>query len=139
MLKGKQLLAYTAGIIDGEGCICISTHKNDTKRGYSYQLFVTVKSTNEWLIHWLKMQYGGILGSQKGKGKFSDTWTWTLSSNKAMEFLKLISSYLYIKRPHAEIAIAYQSRQHNRTKSDDEVALFEAERILLSKLNHRGK
>jgi hypothetical protein len=46
-LKGKLALAYTAGIIDGEGCINVTTHKNKTKKGFSYQLFVSVWNTEE--------------------------------------------------------------------------------------------
>ena len=49
-LNGKLLLAYIAGIIDGEGCIMI--HSNLVR--------VAVKNTNEWLIKFLKMNFGGV-------------------------------------------------------------------------------
>ena len=58
LLKGKQALAYTAGIIDGEGCICLDKHGK-----HGIELKVSVGNTKEWLLQWLKMQYGGNIGS----------------------------------------------------------------------------
>ena len=45
-LRGKPLLAYVAGIIDGEGCIGLHTNYKNP----SAIVTVMVKITNEWLI-----------------------------------------------------------------------------------------
>lgn len=135
-LKGKTLLAYTAGIIDGEGCISICQHKNKTKRGFSYALTVSVWSTDEWLVQWLKMHYGGSVVPRKFEiqAKRRTIWKWSVYANKAKDFLQLILPYLYLKRPQAELAISFQNENRTLTKTEAQLAVLEAERLLLSKM-----
>ena len=134
MKNGKVALAYTAGIIDGEGCINIVRHKNNTKRGFSFQLSVLVRNTKEWLCQWLKMQYGGTITYHQAEKPFSNTWLWVLQSNKALDMIKLIVPYLNLKRPEAELAILFHENYHKRPKTNDEVAVMEAQLILMSKM-----
>ncbi len=97
MTMGKTKLAYTAGVVDGEGCIYIGkTNAKDPQsdRKY-YHMEVTVGNTNEWLIQWLKFNFGGKTYVKHPTLKNSKvSFTWVLSSNKAAEFLKLILPYL---------------------------------------------
>lgn len=139
-------LAYTAGIIDGEGCISIYHFKSKTSsRGYALVLEVSVTNTNEWLIHWLHFTFGGNVGPMKSKRPRSrDAFYWRLLSKKAAEFLDLIMPYLKIKKPQAEIGIKFQEhhskhkgRGHSKTQEDWIVE--EAERVLIRSLNRRGR
>ena len=134
-LKEKLALAYTAGFFDGEGCISITKRKNKTKKGFSYQLFVSVWSTDEWIIQWLEMQYGGSTLCRSAHDNRKAIWKWCLSSNKACPFLSLILPYLNLKRPQAEIAIAFQPKNVKWPKTEEQLAVLEAERILISSMN----
>ena len=129
-----EILAYTAGIVDGEGCISIYRKRATCKRGYTLSLKVVVVNTEEWLCQWLKMQFGGNVGCRK-KGTWArkHQWGWYLYANKAIAFLGLILPYLKIKRSQAEIAIDFQLDRPHSPNNDDFI-IQEANRILLSKL-----
>lgn len=138
----KADLAYVAGIIDGEGTICI--HQDKAKSGKVYlQLRVDVTNTNEWLIQWLKFALGGHTDvSRRAKiGKnWKPSWRWSVSANQASAFLKLIYPYLRLKKPQAELAIKFQEGRKGRGHflTDSERAINEAQRILMSSLNKKG-
>jgi len=141
MLKGKQLLAYTAGIIDGEGSIGIYSHRTKSKKGYTYDLIVSVWNTNEWLIRWLKMSFGGSTGPvpwYKEQPRWKTRLKWAVYHDKAADFLELILPYLQLKRPQAELAILFQRKKRENLKSDKSDAIIEAQRILMGKMNRKG-
>ena len=145
-MKRIALLAYTAGIVDGEGCICLAKrHRRTVKRDYAIELYVQVGNTNEWLIQWLKMQFGGCISSNNRKSQpnknWKPMWQWTIQHKQAGAFLELIIPFLQIKKPQAEIAIAFQKtkRRGNPIRTDGELAFQEAQRILMAKYNLRGK
>lgn len=138
-------LAYTAGIIDGEGNIGI--YPNTTKNGYPvFRLRVRVNNTNEWIIHWLQEKYAGSIGITSRKEnsyRWKDAWWWTVSCRKAGEFLEAIFPYLIIKKPQAELAIKFQhqmssNRGKNTPYSKEDIALIEAQKILVNEMNKRG-
>ena len=139
-LKGRLLLAYTAGIFDGEGCIGIYRHKDKRlRKGFNYFLCVSIWSTNQWLIQWLKMNYGGCTllrpkFSEEAYTSKKPIWKWQLTARKAREFLELILPYLYLKRPEAELAISFQKANSKRRKSEESLVLIEAQQILMTKM-----
>lgn len=120
-------LAYTAGIIDGEGCISAYRRQATPRR---YEMYVNVSATDEWLTRWLKMRYGGSVYVIPRKGNQRDLWRWNISAKKAREFLSLMLPYLQLKRMEAELAIQFQE-----AKAEHNSALVEANRILISRLN----
>ena len=136
-LQGKALLAYVAGIVDGEGTIGL--HRN--YKNPSCMVTVNVGNTNEWLINFLKMNFGGYICYQPNDDiKHKDIWRWELRSKKAIEFIRLILPYLQIKRPQAELAIEFQKRRINGKSISPQVKILdEADTILMSKYNKRGK
>ena len=136
----KVDLAYVAGIFDGEGCICLRSSKRR-----SYTLDVSIVNTNEWLMQWLKFAFGGNCYSMQYKSNeernWKPCWRWALASNKAMNFLELIHPYLRLKKPQADIAIKFQRARRGMgyPLTDQELAIEEAQRIVMTKLNRRGK
>ena len=136
-LKGKTLLAYVAGIIDGEGCIGL--HKNMQYKHPSYTVRVYVGNTNEWLIQFLKIQFGGFITTKKAKDNRNQVWAWELRARKACIFLRLILPYLQMKRANAELALLFQERRtYSQTGLSERRILDEADRILMASYNHRG-
>jgi len=138
MKRKHTVLAYTAGIMDGEGSISIARKPNKkVKRGYSLGLVVTVNNTEQWLTEWLKMQYGGVVClAKRGNKTEKPLWVWRIVAREASEFLKLVLPYLTIRRPHAENAIKFQEYRKLRGKrqaTEQQDAVEEAYRILLKR------
>ncbi len=137
----KTDLAYAAGIIDGEGWIGIG--RKGGKRLDSY-CRVTVGNTNEWLVKWLQVTFGGTISiSNRNPAKWKRQYYWNLNEHETLDFLKVIYPYLRIKRPQAEIAIQFLENRFKNglirsTISEKELAVEEATRIVMSSLNKKG-
>lgn len=139
-MNKKYLLAYTAGIIDGEGCILIArSTKRKTGKTY-HQLQVIVTSSNLCLCEWLKMQYGGSITDDKRylcRSAISKNviYKWFLTSSAASEFIKMVSPYLYLKKPQAELAVYFQEgRGLNAKLTESQKASRESDYILMREL-----
>ena len=136
-------LAYVAGIIDGEGSICITKESklHDRRATPKYFLSVSVGNSNEWLIYWLCNTFGGSF-CFRGRLGFSnlDIWVWQITQAGACQFLKLILPYLRLKHPQAELAIDFQSHRGRRGKKRTlmEVQLDEIFRQKMGILNKGG-
>ena len=137
-MKRTEVLAYTAGIIDGEGHISL-VRRSDTE---TVRVEVAVTNTNEWLCQWLKMQFGGRIRIMKeAKPTWKTPYRWVIDGKKASQFLGLILPYLNLKRPHAELAVSFQSRRRpcNQYNNKEYNLLDEADRIVMASFNKRGK
>ena len=139
----KTDLAYIAGFFDGEGCISIKRIRNRNRPFNQYQLEVTVGSTDEWVCERFKFVFGGNVRKTKSRNpNWKPFWVWRASSKTAGVFLKVIIPYLHLKRDRAEIALTFQRarsiKQDRRSLTSEEMALEEAQRILMQSLNKRG-
>lgn len=111
MFKKVAILAYIAGILDGEGCITIIRQKRKSyKLGWQYQLRIIVSNADRWLCYFLKQEFGGSV-----QECFSPTNTkmyrWYLTSRKALNFLEAVLPYIHIKKSQAEVAIEFQKQR----------------------------
>lgn len=130
-------LAYTAGIIDGEGCIHIRKQWDKRYKGcYKYTMMVSLASTDEWLPRWLQLAWGGSVrlnDRSKDNPKWKSAYQWQVASRIALLFLEAISPYLIIKKPQAEIAISFQKRQKvGGRRTPEEQSLKDAEVVRIS-------
>lgn len=136
-MKRGEILAYAAGIMDGEGCIGIHRRK-----GSHVVLQVAIHHTSQWLVEWFKINFGGSVTFFVTKNpKHKDAWSWHLAPKQALEFLILIRPYLQLKRPHADLAIQFQSKRKKwgaAPKSQESTVLEEAQRILMGEYNRKG-
>jgi len=104
----KTDLAYTAGIIDGEGCISIVPRKLDGKVYHS--LFVAVTCTDTVIVPWLKATFGGNTHQVKERRKnHRDMLQWGISTQEAEDFLRRILPWLRLKKPQAELALYFRT------------------------------
>lgn len=128
-MKYPEILAYTAGIIDGEGSVVIiKTKAPDYKLGCNYQLRLSVGNTQEWLCQWLKMQFGGSVSSfQPRNPNWNIGYTWSLRANQVIPFLKSILPYLQLKSRQAQLAMQFQ--EINPLKKNGNISKEESQRL----------
>ena len=141
-MKKVEVLAYAAGIFDGEGCIVLG--KPRPGKG-GRQLFVQVTNTEVWICEWLKFQFGGSIQSHDRKNKkWKKCYVWVIVSRQADSFLEIVLPYLNLKRPQAELAISFQKEKSYRARgrwnplTEEERAVEEAQCTLLCQMKKKG-
>ncbi len=109
-MASKIELAYTAGIIDGEGSIAIYNMSMPPHTGKrTHALRVRVGMCDMGIPHWLQLRFGGSVSKSKPKNpRHLMVYTWTLSTKAAGGFLQSILPYLKLKQEQAELAIEFQ-------------------------------
>ena len=98
-------LAWTAGIVDGEGCI--SLHTVTTSKGNQcYVLRLDVTNTNLLMLNRLQELFGGnIIAGQRVAEHHKDVWHWQVASKNAERVLSQIESYLVNKREECKVGL----------------------------------
>jgi hypothetical protein len=113
-MSQQTKLAYAAGIIDGEGCICIYQKKirNGKYAGIlkNYHLQVIVTQKDGKLIDWLIGNFGGSAYLHWKGTPTGYSHEWVLNYQNAAKFLKQILPFLIYKKSQAEVAIRFQGR-----------------------------
>jgi len=100
-------LAYTAGIVDGEGHIQLAL-----RSGVSLVLRVQVTNTKEELIDWLLLKFGGYKYKHPRKlPNHKQAFHWHITENQGAEFLAAIRPYILIKRNQVELALEAWSKR----------------------------
>ncbi|MEK9206967.1 MAG: hypothetical protein AAB922_00670 [Patescibacteria group bacterium] len=141
-MNTKELLAYTAGLIDGEGYIGLIPHPV-TKNSYSPK--VKVASTTIELVQFLHDNYGGHLDKLRAYSqpnrKMSAMWTLSNGINVG-PFLKKLLPYLRVKNKQANLILEYIEKYTYKKMRGTEKEYVSHERFLIYKqirlLNHRG-
>jgi len=106
-------LSYAAGIIDGEGSIVIykrPAYRKKNQGGYfplnpMHELIVSAGMTDRKVIYWLNDLFGGSVCVVKARRhEYRKFWKWSITGQKANEFLKAISPFLKTKSLQAILA-----------------------------------
>lgn len=139
----KNIRAYVAGFIDGEGALTIKRGKDiNMIQGWRFYVNIRVTSTNKESILYLKELFGGTVNEHKSKnnvGNWKPAWYWTLGSKKAIQCVKKIYPYLRIKKPQAEILFDFDKTiQHTSTKKITN-ELWGKRRLLKERINALNK
>jgi len=103
----KELLAYTAGIIDGEGYLGLIPN---SKSRNSFAPKVKVASTDIRLVEFLRNSFGGHSDKMRihKRPNQKPSAMWTLSNKiNVVLFLKNLLPYLKIKDRQAKVIIEY--------------------------------
>lgn len=130
-------IAWTAGIIDGEGCIGI--YSDRSKGPDSHRLYLTVANTEERMLVRLKTLWGGDYRLQKRRTSAHHrcVWAWRMHDRAAGRFLEVVLPYLVVKKEQAEIALEFVSlfgRGSTRRTPENKGKRVElAERLKLAK------
>lgn len=138
-------LAYIAGLFDGEGSVeircCVMPY------GPKYNLRLTVGNTNQEIISWLHSLFGGFVQSKPPRQRRRACHWWSLTGDKAAEFLKLIEPYSRIKAQHIAYIKEFWTVWKNGPRMEwprskrpvpELLELAQNYRILIKSLNKRG-
>jgi len=103
-------IAYLAGLLDGEGSICIfrSTHRDGSSRHW---INVTIGNTHHGVLKWIQSIFGGRLASnaEQYKPQNHETWRWRVNAKEAALILRLVSAYLKIKTSKLVLQLNFKS------------------------------
>lgn len=143
-IRGKEMLAYMAGIIDGEGHIGIyGSFSTKLSKHKSHYLRVSVGNNCEELLRMFQDRLGGGLSSETPlKGKI--IWRWHIAGDRAEKLLKDILPYLIVKKMQALLGIEFQKTRCNNRKrrngnelTQEELTKREYYRLQIKELNKR--
>lgn len=115
--KSKEIYAYLAGLIDGEGTVTILPIQPE--RGH-YTPLVIISNTDKDLINWLKKEFGGVIKKNTSTTNLKmrkELFHWILRTRKAYELLKKCYTFLKVKKRQAEVILEfYDTIRPNSTK-----------------------
>lgn len=141
------VLAYAAGIFDGEGSVMIRhlRKKGEAEKKY-HSLAVSVTSTDPRLTDWLVARFGGTVNSA-GRAhinhNYKRAYSWVLHSRGAEAFLRVVRPYLIVKADQTDVAFEFCATIQELGKGPRlTAALLEQRqeiRARLRALNARGK
>lgn len=96
-------LAYLAGLIDGEGCLSISRVGN-----YGYGASIIIKMTNEEVIKWVHINFGGCLSKESRKAPQETIYSWQLNTRaEILNLLRALQPYLKVKKVNAKVVAGF--------------------------------
>lgn len=99
------LLAWAAGIIDGEGYITIERQSAQRAGAFYYQIRVSVQMVDRPTIERLQSILGGTIISVQTTHR--NTWRWRTGSSDAVRVLSMILPYLFTKQQEAQLAVSF--------------------------------
>lgn len=118
-------LAFTAGLMEGEGSVTINTF---TKRNKG-ALIVSCSNTNRELIDFLNDRWPGYCKPVTGLGpRRKPAWRWTIAALQALAFLEQIEPYVVTWRMKERIETARRwqaiktKHWRHRTEADAEAS-----------------
>jgi hypothetical protein len=143
--KVETELAYIAGIIDGEGTVCIFNSTGKTK-GIVYprgRPILSVCNTDQRIVRWLKEKVGGRAATVRRaqNPRCKQTYVWETGWQHARAVLEACLPYLIIKQDQARLFIEYckTCKHYGKGKVPPDVCARRQEIIeQVAKLNKRG-
>ena len=117
----ERVLAYAAGIVDGEGSIFVHWPS-----GSCQSIALTVATLSYDLAEWLHRHFGGRIGvvNRKGFNKVGEplrpVHRWRVNGVDAERVIELIRPFLVIKQKQAALALVFRSLGGAGHKVSDE-------------------
>jgi hypothetical protein len=110
MSTDPVVLAYAAGLFDGEGCVLIvKWYSKKNKRSY-HRLDVSLGQKDPRPVVWMRQHFGGRIAHPPSTSWKGNTFcTWIINNKAAGEFIALIRPYLILKGEQADVALAFRA------------------------------
>lgn len=112
-LTKKEILAFIAGVFEGEGSISISNlSKKSWNKRTDYSLKIRISNTDKPLLNWIVNNYGGKI-HKNSIANNKIVWAWSVHAQQAENFLKTMMPYLICKKERAKIALEFRKTKDN--------------------------
>lgn len=113
-------LQWLAGFFDGEGHVGFSWTSKPNKYPYPR---CTITNTHRPTLAAIQKKFGGSLGIQRKSGKGGrQCYTLAWSCRKAMEFMKLLSPYLVVKKEQVDLVLTnWESHTNGKRLTEFEI------------------
>jgi len=132
------VLAYTAGIMDGEGYLGITCHAYYNAVRYVPRMSIT--NTDFDLIQWLMDNFGGTYSvNRKNASKYCYMWH-IFETDKLCEFLEDIKPFVKLKHRQLELLLYFFSLGTGKpgTRIDPDLQMTRADLFFdMQLLNHK--
>lgn len=137
LVTSADILAYAAGLIDGEGSISIRARPSRR----SLYVVISIANTDQRMTDWLRTQFGGTVGRshQNPERGWRPQWTWQLLGGAVCQLLEAVQPWLIVKGEQARVALGFeQLRTPGRVRlSAANVAARHALKAEMGELNRR--
>ena len=142
-----EILAYAAGICDGEGYIGIRKGKpTPLRKNFSYDLTIAIAMTDKKIIEWLYDNFGGgSCFSKLRDPRHKTVHRWALWNNEAEIFLRNIQPFVIVKAKQIEVGLLLCKSikeggklEHKKGVPLEMIQLRENLYIQMRQLNKRG-
>jgi hypothetical protein len=132
-------IAYSAGIIDGEGSIIVGKGKQPVGNGYYYEILVSVHMMDGYVPEYMAECFGGKrkqspVNHPNKKGNFA--YYYHANGSRSKILLSLVLPFLKIKRRQAEAAIYLQDKLSKNPRGKRVTAEMVEERERIRNLIH---
>jgi hypothetical protein len=110
------ILAYAAGLVDGEGSFTLDiVHSPHGKKYTSYVCRAVVVNTDQECLYFLQKHFeGSVFQRTKESDKRKATYVWRIFGENLEAFCKLILPFSIIKKRHIELILAFRKLYWNR-------------------------
>ena len=100
--------AYLAGLMDGEGSVCI-IRRVKTNCWPEYNVQITICNTNLPMLSWIVEHFAGSIKNHTTKSKLGKKpiYRWYMSGKRSKPILETIFPYLIVKKRRAQLALSF--------------------------------
>lgn len=143
-LVSETDLAYTAGLIDGDGCVTLDAPGvRPSGQRSAGRAVIAVYMTTPDVLRWLHETFGGCFRERKSRQPWQrPVHYWGITGKQVGLLLERLIPYMRVKGPQAELAIAFCRAQLSHTtgqRADSEyVAVLMELKAQMLELNKRG-
>jgi len=116
----RDLIAYTAGYIDGDGCLYMGKHFPKFSNYPNYEASLQILSVRKAPLVLFKNKWGGSIRSKKTKPSHKTPFVWGIKGKKAFQLLQRCLPYLVDKEERAHVFI--EMRAHIQANNFQQVS-----------------
>lgn len=103
----KNLFAYAAGYIDGDGCLYIGTYIQQPKIITVYEYSIQVVSVKKTVLNYFQGIFGGAIRIKPFKKRHRTAFCWTIKNVVCINFAQSIYPFLIDKKTQCNIFIKF--------------------------------
>lgn len=120
-MRKNELIAYLAGIVDGEGYVGIKkTNNRSDCKNPQYHERIQIRMVDECVIKFFKNTFGGNYYKETDHSKYSKRplYCYQASDKLAANIIKILTPYLILKKRQAKLILKLR-----KSKNDPEARL----------------